>query len=230
MIKVTESKFIDYPEIRLFLEDVNRLIDIFFRNFDVIEVVIDGYRILDYSKIAEIKKPFVTELTIEGKPDYGKKDHDNRRMSLTLRYYKRTLYLSDEDDVILLGIASQIDDLLKKRMSKTRLLNYDWIPISICVLVDLLILLFSHYYHFPEAVLYSLLFGLPALILLTWYVLHLRYHKKRVRIYLIDSNSRTGFFERKKDDLLVGLIGAIAGSILTVIVTVIIEHLANPKP
>ena len=116
MLKVSQADFIKYPYTTLYLDDIKSLLDIFNKNFEKTNLIIDGYQISDLSKISELKKQFVTEVKLEGGPDYSKKDYRNANMTLTLSSsHQSKLYLSDRDDVILLGIASKVNELLKKR-------------------------------------------------------------------------------------------------------------------
>ena len=112
-----------------------------------------------FSRRSELKKPFATDLKFEGKPDYGRKDYRNSDMSLTLRSFARRLYLSDNDDVVLLGAASQIDEILKRRKSSTRFLSYNWIVALLAVFAISLDILFDLFFHLPKIVYNSLLTG-----------------------------------------------------------------------
>src|SRR6266849_307260 len=102
MQKVSKGYFKKYPPLKLFKDDVEAIISIFEQNFEDVESIIDGYKLTKISDIDLIKKQVVTDLSVNGHPNYGQhKTGPQGNMSLEMTDYQARLYLSDEDDVRL---------------------------------------------------------------------------------------------------------------------------------
>src|SRR6266516_905605 len=117
MKKVTEPEFKRYRIVRLFKDDLDELLHIFNSMCERTKIVIDGYELSDISQLINIKKQRITDFSLSGHLD---DPHQSASLSLSLTSKKASLYLSDNTNTILLGIASQIECILSRRKSISR--------------------------------------------------------------------------------------------------------------
>jgi hypothetical protein len=227
MQKVKRGSFTHLPKLRLFREDIEKLITLFEQNFDNTKVIINDYIITGPTDIDQIKEPIAKNLSIEGSSSY-RTNYTEGYVSLELRDHIADIYLSDSNDPRLRGIEYHINSLLLPRKRKTSFLSSYWLICILLFLLETILILtnqFTPYFH--GELFYISFFAMP-LIIPIWLLLDLKLNSKQAIIELVYSNTKTSFFIRKKDDILLALVSALIGSTITLIITLIAQRLTNP--
>ncbi len=141
-VKKTYSK--DYPVLRLYKDDLEEIVGIFKSHFTEIEIVADEYELTELADIDNIKKPKITHFKVDHYHHYDQeKPTRSELLRLELTHYRARLYLSNNADTYLLGVASQLDALLSKKKSSLGFLtSIRAIQISLAIYIPLYIILF----------------------------------------------------------------------------------------
>jgi hypothetical protein len=207
MEKIKKPLRMNYPIVRLYKSDLDKIFNLFKDNYPKIEIVADGFKLDDISELSKIKKQEIVDFEISAY---------NPRLSVDFSGNSASIYLSDEDDIKLRGLAAQIGDILSKRKSPLRFLASFWLEIPIGMIA--LLIYFNALSLIKDTkfqvmallgfVLFMILFGILG---------HRIEEKKHCLIYLYDRSSAPGFFKRNKDNILIIVISALIGSFLTLV-------------
>jgi hypothetical protein len=137
-------------------------------------------------------------------------------LSLSLSGYSADIHVRDDGDIKALGVLSKIETILLKRENKIlNLLASSWMFLLFNGLIWFVIWLFPSKENeiLKLAILISIL-----LIGLFWFIWSLKVQsKKHSLIYLYDS-SAPSFFERNKDNIILIVISAFFGAIMTIVI------------
>ena len=127
--------------------------------------------------------------------------------------------MSDEDDIKLRGLADKIRDILSERKSYLRFFANVWSP-NLVTLIWITFCLISKETITPISFLvYVLFFGL-------WLLWGIWINtKKHILIYLYDYSSKSGFFKRNKDNILISVLSALIGGIITLAITWLLKKI-----
>ncbi|GAG74915.1 unnamed protein product [marine sediment metagenome] len=217
MKKIKKSKSKDYPVLRLYKDDLEKIETIFKENYEDYEIIIDEYRLENISDISKIKKRETTNFSIKAHFPY---------IHLDISKDSASLHISDEDDLKLLGMFSKIDEILSKRISLLSVFTIPWIYFSVQLILWIIFWGFPiERFNIPK-----LLFMGSFLILIVIWVLGsfwLKF-KKHSLIYLSeDSHSKLNFFQRNKDKIIISIISAIIGAIIGIGGTIVANWLYN---
>jgi hypothetical protein len=229
MEKALKYQNISGPRVILFKEDLEQLAELFYSNFDEIEIEADEYKLKDISEINELRKDVIYDFNIRGKS----KDDYSDRMTLSISKKSTYIFIQDCNNAKCIGIKNKIDKLLRTRRRILNILDsFRWLT-TIYLLLNLS--LFSMLYYFRNAfdkTHFIIVFGITCLFLLMLSIL-------TPFLFLFISNSiqlkysyeKPNFFKRNKDTIIVAIFSAIFGSIATLIVSFIIKRLTNsPNP
>jgi|GEM_PF-5630443 len=207
MEKIKKSYYKEYPILRIFKQDLKEIADLFGKNS---EIIADEYKLNNISEIDNINKKEITNIKFT-----MHEEAKNIYMYLELSERKATIFSRDDDDLYVLGIISKIDSILSKRINKKLdLLASNWI-----VLPSILVYIIARYsIEFMEIKIQTIIFSLFSFIL--YIALAIWGYKVKTKkyslIYLFDSPA-PGFIERNKDNIILSIISAILGGIITTI-------------
>lgn len=216
MEKIQKSYRKKYPILRIFKQDIKEIADIFKQNYEKIKIVADGYQLNDISEIDNIKKQEITDLEISCG---GYSLESGYYTGLILSFSQDSAYISvyNDEDVKALGVASKIDTILSRRENKIlNLLVSYWMFLVFNVIIWLVIWLFPSN---ENEILKPALLIFILLIVLFWMIWNWKVDTKKYSlIYLYDSKA-PGFFKRNRDNIILVIISAVAGGIITNIIS-----------
>lgn len=229
MEKVLKYKhqYISGPRVILFKEDLEKLAELFYSNFDEIRIEADEYKLKDISEINDLNKDVICDFRISGKSK-------DIFPEITLDISKKStdIHIDGYNDAKCLGVNTKIGKILSGRRRILNIFTSLW---SIAIITLFNFLLFSILIYYKNAfdkkqfiiisiILYSimiiLLLLMPFLSSFIFNSINLKY-----------SWDKPSFFKRNKDRIIIGIICAIFGGISTLIVSFIIKKLSNaPNP
>ncbi|GAH84133.1 unnamed protein product, partial [marine sediment metagenome] len=164
------------------------------------ETIVDEYRLETISDISKIKKSKTTNFSINAHSPH---------ISLDISKNSASLYISNEDDLKLLGMFSKIDGIISKRISLLSVFTIPWIQYPVQLILWIIFWkLPIERFTIPESLFKASFLILIAIWILGGFWFNLR---KYGLIYLSDSHSKLNFFQRNKDKIILLIIGAILG-------------------
>ena len=235
-MKEVEKPYIKrYQALRLYKNDLEEIVSIFERNSQENKIVVDKYELTSISDIDKIKRKTVTKFSINHHHYTQEKLY--RSVSLDLDRDHAMLYVSNDADTNLLGIASQIDTFLLKKKNVAGFLTSPIVAVLGTAIPAILFFVFSSIswkysdHSLNSVLLMTLTFTWPIVaIVWTVWTAYVR-SRKYTLIYLMDSTSKTSFFSRNKDQIILALtVGILTAVITGVLTTVIITHFFQAKP
>lgn len=237
-IKQSLSK--SYSAMTLYGEDIEKIIDVFNNDFTDCEITIDRYQIPDATHLdkaeARIKGKKIEDFSVR-LSQYSPDTKISRLLSVEINRSRARVYLSDDTDNYLLGLASKLDRifLAKKSIGRTLTNPKVWVPLISILLGTFIILLvtlpwkFSD--HSTQSTTLMIITFLPLILTCIGIVFFPIIFIKGNVIYLEYSQNRTNFFKRNKDQIIFaltfGIIGVIVGAVLAAI---ILHAIYPPKP
>lgn len=216
MEKVKKSLRKHYPILRLYKSDLEKIFNLFKDNYPEIEIVADGFKLDDFFELSKINKQEIVDFKISADDP---EDFLGNSISVEFSKDSTTIYLSDEDDIKLRGLAAQIGDILSDRKSYLRFFATFWAPfLSFLILETLIGFLIKE-----SVALIQLLTVLLVAMLLVW---GSRLDtKKHSLIYLYDDSSASSFLKRNKDKILLSAISALMGGIITLVIAWLLKKI-----
>ena len=216
MEKVKKSLRKHYPILRLYKSDLEKIFNLFKDNYPEIKIVADGFKLDDFSELSKINKQEIVDFKISADDP---EDFLGNSISVEFSKDSTTIYLSDEDDIKLRGLAAQIGDILSDRKSYLRFFATFWAPfLSFLILETLIGFLIKE-----SVALIQLLTVLLVAMLLVW---GSRLDtKKHSLIYLYDDSSASSFLKRNKDKILLSAISALMGGIITLVIAWLLKKI-----
>jgi len=218
-IKILEkSKSKDYPPVKLYLDDIEKLINIFeSNNISYTLTVNDEYVCENLTDLKENEKSTkIKSLKIHSNNPY---------ITIDLNYFKAALYAdSDKEAVRLFYILNEIIINKKKRPYLIHSIYFGWIILVISLLSNVVV-------YFVKDKVLALLIGIFSLIALPITFFNSTYQriKNYSTIYLTRKDSQSNFFKRHKDQIILILITGIVVGFCTAAFFVIREHYFPPK-
>jgi hypothetical protein len=200
---------------------LEQLSDLFNSNFDKIEIEADGYNLSDISEINKLKKDIICDFRIKGK------DKDNFYNDMSLDISKKSTYTSidAQNDTKCLGVQKKIDEIFINRRRILNILNTLWVIVFAPVFfLSLLFVLYYFRNSLPQAN-YIIYFAIILLIMVV-----LSYLAPFISIYVYNSIhlkyswEKQNFYKRNKDRIIVGILCAIVGSGVTLLISLIIKR------
>jgi len=214
MKKVKKEYIKYYPFLRLYKKDIEEIIKLFKQNCKSVEIYIDEYKLDDISEIKDIDKQKVSYFHISS----------TLQAYLSLSSKSANFVLINEDDLKLRGLETKIDQIFAGRKSAWDILNSPWvfiphIIITVCVIIWWLssLTFLSLSLTFLASTVGVMILGFFPLCIS--YLLKYIDSNKHCVIFLCNPEERSNFFKRNKDRLIIGLIGAFVGGIITFIIT-----------
>jgi hypothetical protein len=243
MKEIKQNSIKNYPPASFYKEDIIAIIDIFENDLDYCEIIIGKYQIKNKDDIDTIRKQILKEEVDKFSIKYQQYFSDtktSRYLTLEIDGYLSRIYVSDSSDNYTLGLMSKIDKIIleKKSIRRTLMRPKVYISGTLILLIVSLILDFTIHWEYPFhsilTISLAVLTFFPSVLMVIWLILRITTKKTNV-IYLINSQDRTSFFKRNKDQIILaltfGLIGTILGAVIGSILTVIILNaIYPPKP
>ena len=202
MKKIKKSHSIYITPIRLFLEDIQTIEDIYKQYCKSFTIKTDDYVLDTTAELKEINKEKISRLSFESFDPHIHVDLSE----CTARIYSR------KDDPNSLGIVAKLKEVLDKRVTSWRFIFSSWI------MIPAQILLWVFYWTFLCVNSLSMISGLTIipLIMVLWYVAQYRFKsKKHTIIYIVNKKNLPNFFRRNKDQIVLVVISAIVGGIIS---------------
>jgi hypothetical protein len=218
--KVENSRQKNFTPVKLFLDDIEKITEVFESNSRPYSIVINAdYEFETLTDLLESNKfKKVKSFHIKSNTPY---------ISVRLTEKAASIYI-DTDDTNSLGMFHRLDDILIKCRKRPVILysaNFGWVVMSITLPVDGLVF-FANIKRSPAFLIVS------ALLLLTifffWNNIGTRLRTYSA-IYLTKRESHPGFFKRNKDQIFLLIIGAVIGSLFTLIVQYIVATYFRQK-
>lgn len=212
MKKVKKEYIKYYPFLRLYKKDIDEIIKLFKQNCESVEIYIDEYKLDDISEIKDIGKQEVSYFHITS----------TLQAYLTLSSKSANFVLINEDDLKLRGLETKIEQILAKRKSAWNILNSPWLYIPYIIITVCVIIWWLSSLTFLSLSL-TFLASIVGVMILGFFPLCISYllkyidSNKHCVIFLCNSEERSNFFKRNKDRLIIGLVIAIIGGIITFI-------------
>jgi len=212
--KVKKALSKNYPILRLYKSDVEKIFNLFKDYCKTAEIVADGFKLDDFSELSKLNKQEIVGLTITA--------HDPLFFA-EFSSYSAKIFLSDQDNLEQRGLADKIGEILSQRKSPLRFLTYLWMNIPFFAVFAFYLLYLLPRIKDTKAQ-WIILLGIILFYILLYICGMIIDTKKHSIIYLYDP-SAFGFFKRNKDNILLVLLGAVAGGFITFIVTWILTKI-----
>src|SRR5690242_3310741 len=107
MEKVRRAYSKNYPVLRLYLDDIEEIIQLLKQYYDEVSVVLDDYIMSSGVSISDFKKEVVSSVRIQTLPYFDKESKLLRgKIALDLTPSFAEVYMANDADPFLLGIAS----------------------------------------------------------------------------------------------------------------------------
>lgn len=237
-IKQSQSK--SYLVMTLYREDMEEIVDVFDNDLADCEITIDRYQIPDATHLdkaeARIKGKKIEDFSVR-LFQYFPDNKTHRSLSVEINRNHARVYLSDDTDNYLLGLASKLDRILlgKKSIGRTLINPKVWVPL-ISILLGTFFILFvtlpwKFSDHSTKSTTLMIINFLPLILTCIGVIFVIAIFSKGNVIYLEYSRNKTNFFKRNKDQIIFaltfGVIGVILGGVLTAI---ILNAIYPPKP
>ena len=195
--KVTQGEHIDLPPLSVYRDDIFALLHELKNQDRVVTVQIDRHLLESPDEIKEFDEETLNEMEISVRNPY---------MVLRLQRDGASLYLSDNSDVIQLGLKERVLKILKPRYSK--IYRRPSSPLLLTMIGLALASFLSSYSVEHELsleirVLILLLIALMIVLTIQSARVGLRQYSK---IIMVDSRKKSGFFKRNRDEILVSLL------------------------
>jgi hypothetical protein len=131
------------PRVILFKEDLEQLAELFYSNFDEIEIEADEYKLKDISEINDLNKDVIRDFSISGKS----KDNYSDRISLDISKKSTDIHITGYNDAKCLGVNNKIGKILRGRRRILNIFASFW---SIAIIPLFNFLLFSILIYFKN--------------------------------------------------------------------------------
>ena len=220
MEKVEKPLIKKYPILRLYKSDLEEIFNLLKGNYPEIEIVADGFKLDDFSELSKIDKKEIVDfkITADDPEEFLK---TLALISVDFSRDSAVISLSDEDDIKQRGLAAQIGDILSHRKSCLRFFANPW-TLSLLALIPIILILSlikevkTQLYSFPFLVLF--------IVLLDFWAFKID-SRKHCLIYLYDRSSAPGFFKKNKDSILISVISALMGGIITLGIALLLKKI-----
>lgn len=203
MDRIGNRSFEDFPATTLFLDDVRDIIEVFEDTCQRFEVKANEYKITSASELGDLAAKFpggrLDDIYIQGYDPY---------VSVDLRSFRVRAYVSD-DTPVQMGVVAKVREIVDrgKRWTATPVL---YVPGWILSMLGVGLLVWDR----PALGVSAMSFAASATAL-SWLMLK----RQSVIVYAIERGTRSGFFKRKRDEVVLALIAAAAGSLITYVTT-----------
>jgi hypothetical protein len=228
-----DSHHSSYSLVILYKEDLEKLTQIFNDIFSEIEIEADGYKLDNIQELNDIKKELFNEFSLAGYDKEQGSDYREYKMCFHVRNKSTDIYISDYDDMRCVGVQKKIEGILAVRLSnsKKRLSRIQKIIPNLIILLTL----FLFIYYKNDIGLSTIVFYIFFLILINvmiTVIVSLLSESITNSINQKYSWEKRSFYQRNRDNILVGgicaLFGTVIGGLLIYFITKNFLGSANP--
>lgn len=205
MEKIIKSYSEDFKPVTLFLDDLEDIVGIFKEVSNKVEIIADEYKLDDSDEFSKLRKEMVDSLIIRSLEPW---------ISLSIEYVDSNIYL-DQDTALSRGILEKVKEILKRRRRRFSWLSRDNL-VGVFFSLFSLVLFFLIYKGISQK---SFLYILLGIFDLLFGSLFIRFCVKLGRniIYLKRHAESKSFWKRRKDEIIIAVISAIVGAVVTII-------------
>ncbi|HYT41010.1 MAG TPA: hypothetical protein VEP90_01570, partial [Methylomirabilota bacterium] len=196
----------------------------------------DKYQLTDISEIDNIQKQKITYFSVKHHHHYHEEQpYRSELLELDLTPGSAWLYLSNNTDTYLLGVASQIDMIVSGKKSAQSVLSSPRVYFPGIVILFILATIFNflpwkYSDHSVRSILFMSIATTPLVINTVWSIwCGYTLTKKHALIYLIRSTSKTNFLSRNRDQIILAFTVGIVCTVIASVVTAIIITSLIPK-
>ena len=224
MKKKEKSHKVELPQVKLFLEDLEAIEDVFNKDCDKYKIETEDY---EYNTIEELKK------NERGKLDSIRIFSSKPLIEFSLQKKSAEIFCG-KDDTISIGISSKIEKIIGKRVATSKLFSSQKIPQAIfLMIISISLTLFLLYKiipdfkkisdnYFNEESYFNILNILAvALVILAFFQKYVS-ERKHSKIYLEYKSHHKNFLTRNKDQIILSIISALLGAIFGIIGTILV--------
>lgn len=226
MKKIRASYSEKLPSARLYLDDIEAIFEIISTTSEETRILTEWYELDEVDELRELEMDVIHTLSFGGQ---------RPRITLELIPDKIVLYIADKSDTVSLGIFEKIKAIIKNRKRRFRWL---WSGAVLGVLMTLIVFSLAGTLY-SLAVLNSrsgssnlltdqLALYLPLILVssIILFIIGLRNSLKTFTIiHLTYKKDNPSFFKRKKDDIILAVISAIIGGLITLGIAALIGQL-----
>ncbi|WP_247236352.1 hypothetical protein [Telluribacter sp. SYSU D00476] len=203
-----------YTGVRIYLDDLKAIIDVFKERNEECSIRTEKYVYEDLNELKE-NEPNINILTIQSK-DILSSQH------IIVSFTERLVVVTvGNNDLIANGSLHKINSIIAPRVKRI---------VGWRILKIILILLFVLFITYVNELLFDDIDITKYMIYaLSYYLGSLAFRMPKNQIILIESTKTTTFFQRKKDDLWVGLFSGLIGAFFGVVGTLVTQSLPTQK-
>lgn len=209
MKELSKSIRVDLPPLRLYVEDIREIEEVYKKSFNNYKIIVENFEIDSSEELSLIKektgKDELNRLSFESMDPYIRLDLSPSGGSI----------FSLTDDNICRGVIDKLKEIVLRRASSLRYIFNTWFLAGLAVLVGFLSATLARKGNTVWIISIITLYGFCAMWA-TW-VYKFKFRKYCV-IFLRSRGSQKNFFARNKDQILLSIISAFFGSIMTLIV------------
>jgi len=185
----------------LYLDDLERIVEVFKEVTDKVDITLDSYALDNLSEIETLDEEFFNSVSIYGID-----------RSLVLSIDKSKVYLAEyEGSLETRGFFEKVKKILNERRRKFSWLFHSFWIIPILVFLSIFLIIFSNQHN---NILLKIIGILIIIFVIIWpgQLIGVFYRNK---IYTSRKSELSSFWKRKKDDIILAIISALIGGVIT---------------
>lgn len=209
--KTKRKEFIPFRFVELYREDLEDIASIFDNNRINYKLIVNDNELENISELRDLDEKAKSVFSIE---TITPCETLNPNQSLSFRLTRGAIYITQipESNMILSGIASHIESIIRKRTNRLLVFLFSIKGISVVYILFSLLVGFNQL----SGIYYWLSFGL----LMSAFLCAIFYYGSNNCVLLLTSmHEKQNFFIKHKDQLLIGIIGSVVGSVITLVIT-----------
>ena len=202
MRKIRKSIRIKIPLIRIYLEELKAIEEVYKENFETYEIITEDFELDSLDELKNIGKEKLSILSFKSSNPY---------IHVEFTPYDARIY-SSEDSISSTGIVEKIKNILDKRITPLRYLISNWWFVLLVILFWSFALILPAQDKVGEGIVIVSFIGI------TFFWRFWAFTRKHSLIFLTNRRSQRNFFSRNKDKILLTIFGAIVGGFITFLV------------
>lgn len=201
----------NFPTSEIYLDDIESVYALIKANFTKVELIIDGNILENWEEISAFDKKKVNNVKITGYT-YNS-GNDSSRIDFEVHPTTMTLYINDDQNLLLLGTRTKIEKIIESRRSPDFFKDNENKFGLLFVISVFIVGIFSS--HFTDNIAYfSIVFVFFIIGSLSLYVVFFL-KRKQNQIHLTHHYIEPNFFEKNRDQIILVIMSAVGGSFLT---------------
>jgi hypothetical protein len=204
MERIRDSVSKSLPPLRIYTEELRELTSFLSETCETFTIMTCGYRLESIDELSQLPKHLAHDLDIEG---------TNPRVRVRLTPVGGDIHVYG-GDVQCEGIAARIENILRAGRLRMPLLP-GWVP----VLSGLPLLVAAPSRHVPTIALA----GIVAFLIVVWTVYDGFLKLRRYNTIIFKARQDCpSFWERKNDEIILLIVGAVVGSLITLLINALV--------